>query len=164
MKAIVVVDNNWGIGANNDLLFHLPKDMQFFRKTTTGKVVVMGANTFRSLPSGALPKRVNVVLDDSGCKHPNTISVATFAELHQTLKQFHADDIYVVGGATFYKLMLPFCSTALVTKVNANGNAQVFFPNLDELSNWQLVGSVADVDQGHDIAFCTYVNNDVQTF
>ena len=68
MNTIVVVDKNWGIGKNNDLLFRLKKDMKFFRETTTGKVVVMGANTFLSFPSGALPNRVNIVLDSSGAK------------------------------------------------------------------------------------------------
>ena len=61
MNLIVVVDKNWGIGKNNGLLFSLKKDMKFFRETTTGKVVVMGANTFLSFPNGALPNRVNVV-------------------------------------------------------------------------------------------------------
>ena len=63
MKAIVAVDKNWGIGKNNDLLFSIPEDMKFFRKTTSGKVVVMGANTLRSFPGGnPLKNRVNVVL------------------------------------------------------------------------------------------------------
>ena len=75
MNLIVVVDNKWGIGRNNGLLFRLKKDMKFFRETTTGKVVVMGAKTFASFPNGALPNRVNIVLDDSGAEHVGAITV-----------------------------------------------------------------------------------------
>ena len=64
MKCIVAVDKNWGIGKKNDLLFYLPYDLkEHFKPHTLNKVVVMGANTFYSLPKGALPKRINVVLD-----------------------------------------------------------------------------------------------------
>ena len=67
MRAIVVVDKNWGIGKNNDLLFSLPADMKHFRETTTGKVVVMGSNTLRSFPGGnPLKNRVNIVLWPGG--------------------------------------------------------------------------------------------------
>lgn len=63
MKAIVCVDKKWGIGKNNDLLFSLPEDMKRFRGETKNKVVIMGLNTFKSLPNGPLKNRVNIVLD-----------------------------------------------------------------------------------------------------
>lgn len=66
MKAIVCVDENWGIGKNNNLLFNLPEDMKRFREETSGKVVIMGYNTFKSLPNGSLKNRVNIVLDPTG--------------------------------------------------------------------------------------------------
>ena len=92
MNTIVVVDKNWGIGKNNDLLFRLKKDMKFFRETTTGKVVVMGANTFLSFPSGALPNRVNIVLDSSGAKHDGTISVDSVDKLNALLRNYDSND------------------------------------------------------------------------
>ncbi len=163
MNLIVVVDKNWGIGKNNDLLFKLKKDMKFFRETTTGKTVVMGANTFKSFPNGALPNRTNIVLDSSGTQHHGAICASTVVELDKVLAKFDSDDVFVIGGASFYKLMLNHCKTAYVTKVDADGNADVFFPDLDILPNWQCVEKQQPVDDcGYQITFCTYQNSDVQ--
>lgn len=159
MNLIVVVDNKWGIGKNNGLLFRLPRDMRFFRETTTGKVVVMGANTFRSFKDGALPNRINIVLDNSGEKHTGATTVATVEELKRELARYDSDDVFVCGGASFYKLMLPFCKTAYVTKVQSDGGAELFFPNLDELPDWKLVAQTRpEQDNGYTITFCTYQN------
>ena len=162
MNVIVVVDEQWGIGKDNGLLFRLKKDMTFFKQTTTGKVVVMGANTFRSFPNGALPNRVNIVLDDSGATHPDTITVSSVAELNQQLANYDTEEIFVIGGASFYALMLDRCATAYVTKVDANGNASVFFPNLDELPNWKLAEvSEPTQDGDYTIRFCKYLNKTI---
>lgn len=159
MNLIVVVDEKWGIGRENGLLFRLKKDMAFFRKTTTGKVVVVGANTFASFPNGALPNRVNVDLDSSGMQHDGAITVATLNELEAELSGYDTDDVYVSGGASVYKLLLNKCRTAYVTKVQADGQAQVFFPNLDELDNWELVKQSDEIeDEGYKITFCVYRN------
>ena len=158
MNLIVVVDNKWGIGKNNDLLFTLKKDMAFFRQTTTGKVVVMGANTFKTFPNGALPNRTNVILDHQGNVHENAITVKTLDELFELLQTYPQDDLFVIGGATVYKLLLDKCQTAYVTKVLADGQAEVFFPNLDEMESWQLVEKSADIQDGdYTINFCKYV-------
>lgn len=157
MNCIVAVDKNWGIGKNNGLLFSLKKDMAFFRFTTIGKVVVVGANTFNSFPSGPLKDRVNVVLDGSGTKRKGTVSVASLDELLQKLKEYNSDDVFVIGGASVYKLLLPYCSVAYVTKVQATADADTFFPNLDADPDWQLVRAGEDVqDNGYTINFCEY--------
>lgn len=157
MNLIVVVDNKWGIGRNNDLLFHLKKDMKFFRETTTGKVAVMGANTFASFPNGALPNRINIVLDSNGGQHDGAITVSTVDGLKKELAKYDTNDVFVIGGASVYKLMLNLCDVAYVTKVQADGNAEVFFPCLDELSDWNLVEqSNPQPDGGYIISFCKY--------
>lgn len=162
MNLIVVVDSKWGIGRDNGLLFRLKKDMAFFRNTTMGKTIVVGANTFASFPNGALPNRVNIVLDSSGAKHIGAISVKSTDELDRELSRYDTDDIYVSGGASLYKLMLDRCKTAFVTKVQADGRAKVFFPNLDELSNWKLIEQSEEIeDEGYKISFCKYVNTDL---
>lgn len=161
MNLIVVVDVKWGIGRDNGLLFRLKKDMAFFRKTTMNKVVVVGANTFNSFPKGALPNRINVVLDSSGNKHDGATTVSTLDELDAELSKYDSDDVYVSGGASIYKLLLDRCKTAYVTKVRADGQAQVFFPNLDELPNWKLIEQSDELDdEGYAIVFCTYKNAD----
>ena len=161
MNLIVVVDNKWGIGKNNNLLFRLKKDMAYFRETTTGKVVVMGAKTYASFPNGALPNRVNVVLDDSGASYPDALSVSTVERLFEVLKAYPGDDIFVIGGASVYKLLLDRCKHAFVTKVAADGDATLFFPNLDELKNWKLTEISDDIQDGdYTIRFCKYVNSE----
>lgn len=158
MKAIVAVDSKWGIGKNNGLLFRLPKDMAFFKQTTTGKVIVMGANTFLSFPCGALPNRTNIVLDDKGRNFEGATVVTSLDALLQTVANYNTDDVFVVGGASVYKLMLPYCSEAYVTKVQADGGAEVFFPNLDEMPDWKLARQSEEVeDNGFMLRFRTYV-------
>ena len=119
----------------------------------------MGANTFNSFPNGALPNRVNIVLDSSGAQHEGAVSVKTLDELDAELRKYDTNDVFVCGGASVYRLLLDGCKTAYVTKARADGHAQVFFPNLDELPNWVLAeqSDVID-DEGIDIIFCKYVN------
>ena len=159
MNLIVVVDKNWGIGKNNDLLFSLKKDMKFFRETTTGKVVVVGANTFLSFKNGALHNRVNVVLDASGRHYDGAICVSSPEKLNEVLQEYDTRDVFVCGGASVYNLLLSRCSVAYVTKVNAIGNAEVFFPNLDEMEDWHITSQSETVQDGeYEITFCTYTN------
>ena len=165
MREIVVVDKKWGIGKNNDLLFSLPEDMAFFRKETTGKVVVMGSNTLKSLPGGnPLKNRTNIVLWPGGEKREDCVICDSLDEIFQTLKNYPSDDVYIMGGAMFYKTMLPYCDTAFITKVDADGEAQVFFENLDEHPDWYCdeEGEPVQSASGHTTRFCTYKNKNVK--
>ena len=166
MKTIVAVDEKWGIGKNTDLLFHLPEDMRYFREKTTGKIVVMGSNTLKSFPGGKpLKNRTNVVLWPDGDTRDDCIVVRSLKELFETLSRFDTDDVFIIGGAMFYKTMLPYCDTAYITKVRADGQAQVFFENLDALDNWNLIDE-SDVvcDGGYELTFCTYKNSSPEKF
>lgn len=159
MKAIVAVDKKWGIGKNNDLLFHLPLDMKFFRETTLNKVVVMGSNTLKSFPGGnPLKKRTNIVLYPGGEARPDCTIVQSLDEMFEVLKAYPTDDVFVIGGAMFYKTMLPYCDTVYVTKVDADGDATVFYPNLDEHEDWTCADEGTPVTDGeYSIRFTTYV-------
>lgn len=166
MKAIVAVDKNWGIGKKNDLLFELPEDMKFFRKTTLGKVVLMGSNTLKSFPGGnPLKNRTNIVLFPGGEKRDDCLIVDSMDELKAVLKNYNSDDVFVIGGAMFYKTMLPYCSEVLVTKVDADGGAEVFYENLDQKQEWSLVEVSEPLEtNGYTIRFTTYKNSDVKEF
>ncbi len=163
MKAIVAVDKNWGIGKNNDLLFSIPADMKFFRQTTLNKVVVMGANTLRSFPNGnPLKNRVNVVLSTK-LKREDCVIVDNLERLFEIIKNYQTDDIFVIGGASVYKTLLDYCEEILVTKVDADGEADLFFPNLDKLTNWKLINeSESLIDNGYSIKFTKYKNQSVK--
>ena len=140
MKAILAADKNWGIGYNNRLLVSIPSDMKFFRQTTTGKVVVMGRKTLESFPNGLpLKNRTNIVLTanpDYDVK--DAVIVHSKDELLEVLKKYNEDDIYVIGGESVYRMMLPYCDTVLVTKIDRAFQADTHFPNLDEMEEWTL--------------------------
>lgn len=166
MKAIVHVDKQWGIGKGNDLMFSIPADMKFFRETTTGHVVVMGSNTLKSFPgSKPLKNRVNVVLYPDGEDRNDCIVVKSLDELFEKLREFNDEEIFVIGGAMMYKTLLPYCSEVLVTKVDAIGNAEVFFENLDDNENFKLIYSSESIEtNGYNIRFTTYKNDKVKVY
>ena len=139
MKAILHCDRKWGIGKGNALMFRLPGDMAFFRNATRGKVVVMGSNTLLSLPgSQPLKGRTNIVLWPG---------------------ELPPDDVFVIGGAMMYRTLLPYCSSVLVTKVDADGGADTFFPDLDKEAGWSLASqSEPTEDNGLTERFCVYKN------
>lgn len=166
MKAIVAVDKKWGIGKKNGLLFELPEDMKFFRTTTLNKVVVMGSNTLKSFPNGKpLKNRTNIVLFPGGEKRDDCIIVQDLAELSKELKKYNPDDVFIIGGAMFYKTMLPYCSEVFVTKVDADGGAEVFYENLDNKPEWSCAFIGEEIEtNGYKIKFTTYKNSDVKEF
>lgn len=159
MKLIVAVDREWGIGKANDLLFSIPEDMKFFRSTTMGKVIVIGRKTLQSFPGGnPLKNRVNVVLSSALDRDDVTV-VNDIPSLMREIGRFPADDVFVCGGASVYKTLLPYCSEALVTKVDAVGGADTYFPNLDEAEGWVLTEEGEPIEtNGYVIRFCKYAN------
>lgn len=140
MNLIAAVDKNWAIGCKNKLLVSIPADMKFFRETTIGKVVVMGRKTLESFPNGMpLKKRTNIVLThDKTYKVPDAILVHSMEELHEELKKYPSEDIYVIGGETIYKQLLDECDVAHITKIDYEFEADAYFPNLDELPDWKI--------------------------
>ena len=141
MKAILSADRNWGIGYQNKLLVTIPSDMRFFRETTTGKVIVLGRKTLETFPGGLpLKNRVNVVLThDRSLQVKDAVVVHDLEELMEELKKYPEEDIYVVGGGSVYELLLPYCDTAYVTRIDMAYQADTFFPDLDKDPEWELV-------------------------
>lgn len=158
MKLIVAVGKDWGIGKDNKLLFSLKEDMKFFKNTTMGNVVIMGKNTYLSLPKRPLPGRVNIVLSSvefgDGC-----ISVHDMDELKSMASSYNDREVFVIGGASMYRQMLPFCSQAYITKVDLDAEADVFFPNLDMNNSWECVSQRRG--ETEPITFCIYNNKNV---
>ncbi len=142
MNLIVNADKNWGIGKNNELLVRIPNDMKMFRQTTIGKVVVMGRKTLESFPNGQpLPKRTNIVLTtNEDYKVKDAIVVHSKEELLEELKNYPEEDIFIIGGESIYRMMLPYCKTAHVTRTDYAYDADTFFPDLDAMDEWKITG------------------------
>ena len=142
MNLIVAVDKNWAIGKDNKLLVSIPQDMKFFRETTMGKVVVMGRKTLESFPGGQpLKKRTNIVITrDQNYSVKDAIVVHSVEEALEELKNYNSEDVYVIGGDSIYRQMLPYCDIAHVTKINHAYEADTYFPNLDEKEDWLVTG------------------------
>ena len=142
MNLIVAVDKNWAIGKDNKLLVSIPQDMKFFRETTMGKVVVMGRKTLESFPGGQpLKKRTNIVITrDKNYSVKDAIVVHSVEEALEELKNYNSEDVYVIGGDSIYRQMLPYCHVAHVTKINHAYEADTYFPNLDEKEEWLVTG------------------------
>ena len=143
IKGIVCVAKDWGIGKSNGLLFNIPADMKFFRETTKHNIVVMGYSTYLSLPKRPLSGRVNVVLWDKATSLDCLEGCITFNAFEQLLnfvkilsKEY---DVFICGGASVYKLFLPYYDEVLVTKVDAEDKeATAFFPNLDTNESYYI--------------------------
>ena len=165
MNAIVVVDQNWAIGREGDLLFSLPTDMKRFRSLTLGGTVVLGRKTLDSFPGGkALPGRRNIVVsrdvdfDREGC------GVATNLKAALDLAADTEDDkLWIIGGGSVYTALLSHCKRVYLTKVDAVAeDADTFFPNLDKLPAWEVERTSDPVtENGVTYRFIDYVNTKI---
>jgi dihydrofolate reductase len=138
MRAILSADSNWGIGYKNELLVRVPEDMKFFRQTTLGGVVVMGRKTLDSLPGRKpLKDRVNIVVSTDRSLNVQGITICgSLKELLGELAKYPPEDVFVIGGESLYRQLLPYCSEVYVTKFHKAYEADRFFPNLDHDRAW----------------------------
>ena len=161
MNAIVVVDQNWAIGRDNDLLFSLPTDMKRFRSLTAGGTVILGRRTLESFPGGKpLPKRRNIVITRSHPTLEGAEAVPTPEAALAAAGGTPPERLWVIGGGRVYAALLAQCARAYVTKVEAAAEgADTFFPNLDQMPGWRL-DSVSDpvTENGYTYRFADYVN------
>ncbi|MBO4976210.1 MAG: dihydrofolate reductase [Lachnospiraceae bacterium] len=154
MNLIVAVDNNWAIGNKNELLVRIPNDHKHFREETTGKVVVLGRKTLETFPQGLpLKNRTNIILSrDPKYQVKDAVIVHSIEELLEELKKYNEEDIYIIGGESIYRQMLPYCKVAHVTKIDREYEADTYFPNLDQDENWHITAD-SDEQTYFDIAY-----------
>lgn len=141
MFIVVAVDQNWAIGYENKLLASVPEDMKNFRRITTGKTVILGRKTLETFPGGKpLPKRRNIILSTNTSYEVEGAEVAhSIEEMWELLNGTPTEDLCVIGGASIYKLLLPYCNQAVITKFDRAFTADTYFPNLDADSSWEVV-------------------------
>ena len=171
ISIIAAVARNRAIGYKNKLIYWLPNDMKRFKALTTGHTIIMGRNTFLSLPKGALPNRRNIVLSRSAYSSPKLGEVRrglnelypgcdVYPSLEEALKHCTSDeDIYIIGGASVYKQALPLADRLCLTEIDDTpAEADTFFPPYDE--GWQEESREDHpVDERHDFpySFVDYV-------
>ncbi len=140
MNVIAAVDSNWAIGYQNKLLVSIPNDMKFFRMETKGKVVVLGRKTLETFPGKRpLEQRTNIIVSsDPNYQVEGATVVNSIEDLLEELKQYKSESIYIIGGTSIYKQMLPYCKVAHITKIHHAYAADSYFPNLDEMEEWVI--------------------------
>ena len=145
ISIIAAIGENNELGKNNDLIWHLPNDLKFFKKTTTGKTVLMGRNTFWSLPK-VLPNRINIVITDIQEDYPKEVitynSIDDFFDAYKNIDE----EIFIIGGASIYKQFIDKAEKIYLTEIEDRcEDAEVFFPQFDkEQYEKEIVGENED--------------------
>ena len=155
---IAAIAKNNAIGFENKLIYWLPNDLKRFKELTTGHTIIMGSNTFRSLPKGALPNRRNIVLSR---KENSFLGTETFKSLEEALANCKNEEIvYINGGEMLYKTALPMADILCLTEVDDTpDNADAFFPEFSK-KEWEVIQDEKyEKDEKHNFGyrFVTYL-------
>lgn len=162
MKCIVNVTENWGIGKENELLVAISADLKRFRQLTSGGTVILGRKTLSTFPGGKpLKNRDNLVLTTNpDLDIPGAQVFHDVESLLAHCRDLSRETLWVIGGASVYELLLPYCAVAEVTKTFASPDADRFFPDLDAMPNWQVKEASEIMEEnGVKFQYLTYVND-----
>ena len=158
LALIAAIAKNNAIGLENKLLYWLPNDLKRFKELTTGHTIIMGSNTFRSLPKGALPNRRNIVLSRKEKEFPGC---ETFSSLEEALANCSDTElVYIIGGEMLYKTALPHADILCLTEIDDTPeNADAFFPEFAR-NEWEVIEQeehTADEKHAYNYRFVTYL-------
>jgi dihydrofolate reductase len=155
---IVAMDSDRGIGKNNDLMWHLPKDMKFFKDTTQGQIVVMGRKNYDSIPEKyrPLPNRLNVVLTRN--ENFEASNCLVFHSLEECLTHFKEESeriVFIIGGGEIYRMALDsgILDEMYITHVHERYDAETFFPSFEEDKWDREILFDQEKDTQHEAAF-----------
>ena len=136
MNIIVAVYSDWGIGKNGTQQIIIPDDRRFFKEITDGKTIIAGRKTYEDIGK-PLPNRNNIILTrDKDFKEKDVKVENSINNLLKTIK--NPEETFVIGGERVYNALVPYCTQAYVTKIDANPISDKFFPNLDEIPEWSI--------------------------
>ena len=136
ISIIVAVSEDWGIGKDNELLWHISEDLKRFKRLTTGNTVIMGKKTWESLPRKPLPGRKNIVLTDN----PKEIieNAVTCYSIDDALSKCSSDEeIFIMGGGSIYRQFMPLADRLYISHVHKKAPADIYFPEID-LNTWKV--------------------------
>jgi dihydrofolate reductase len=136
ISIIVAVSEDWGIGKDNDLLWHISEDLKRFKRLTSGNTVIMGKRTWESLPRRPLPGRKNIVLTDD--KTETIENAVTAYSIEDSLSKCEKnEEIFVIGGGSIYRQFMPLADRLYITHVHKKAPADIYFPEID-LKIWKI--------------------------
>ena len=145
MNLIVAVDQNWAIGKDGDQLVYLKEDLKRFRTLTSGHTVILGRKTLATFPGGRpLKNRRNLILSRN--PHFQVEGAEVFSSVEELVQQADGD-AFVIGGASVYEQLLPYCDTAYITKIHAGFPADTYFPDLDKSEAWEIIEESESLEQ-----------------
>jgi len=150
---VVAASENNAIGLNNQLLWHLPKDMRFFKNTTWGMPILMGRKTFESMGSKPLPGRLNIIITrNKNWVNENVMVVTSIEEAIALANKFNYQELFVIGGGEIYEMALPLANKIWLTRVHCHLEGDTFFPALS--SDWEKISLASNaVDAKHIYSF-----------
>ncbi len=136
ISMIVAMDKNRGIGKNNDLLVHIKPDLQYFKRVTKGHGVIMGYNTYMSLPTKPLPHRQNIVITRKDVKIDGALVSNSIEETLKWIENSQEEEVFICGGATIYEQFMPYADRLYITHIFDCFNADVLFPTIGQ--EWEI--------------------------
>jgi dihydrofolate reductase len=155
ISIIVAIAENYAIGKNNDLLFHLPEDLQRFKKITTGHTIIMGRNTLLSLPKWPLPHRRHIILTDKpNDRFPGCEVIYSMNEALEKIK--NDDEAFVIGGGSIYRQFYPVTGKLYLTLVHKSFEGDVFFPEIN-FREWKEISREEGYDAKNNFRY-SYLN------
>lgn len=159
LSIIVAKASNNIIGKDNKLIWHIPEDLKRFKEITTGHTIIMGRKTFESL-GRILPNRKHVILCNDMDMNINDERVEVLEDISLLDKYINSnEENFVIGGATMYRLLMPYASKMYITEINQEFDGDVSFPNINK-DEWEIVSTVQglkDESNPYDYSYVTYV-------
>jgi dihydrofolate reductase len=161
ISIIVAVSEDWGIGKDNELLWHISEDLKRFKRLTTGNTVVMGKKTWESLPRRPLPGRKNIVLTDKS-KEIFENAVTCYSIEGALSKCTPDEEIFIIGGGSIYRQFMPLADRLYITHVHKKAPADIYFPEID-LNIWEVTEEEEFVsDEGIPYTYTVYLRRKVE--
>lgn len=159
LSTIVAIANNNVIGKDNKLIWHLPEDLKRFKQITTGKNIIMGRKTFESL-GRVLPNRKHIILCNDMEMDIDNENVEILDDISKLDKYINSDEEnFVIGGATIYKLLMPYVNKLYITKINHDFKGDVYFPEIKE-TEWKEISKekgLRNDENPYDYEYITYI-------
>ncbi len=153
ISLVVAASENNAIGKDNQLLWHLPNDLKFFKNITWGFPVIMGRKTYEAV-NKPLPGRTNIVVTTNpGWSAETVITVSNLEAAIQKAAETNSKQIFIIGGGEIYKQSMDIADTIYITRVHAELHGDTFFPEIDE-SKWKLTSNQDfEADQKHTYSY-----------